>query len=109
MSPKLSAKPLNQQPDEVSNKELKMKNWRLIGLSLLLAITVAGCSKLTMENYDKLKVGMSYEEVKTIIGKPATCSELLVVKQCTWGDEKSGISANFMADKMVTHSANNLQ
>lgn len=77
--------------------------------ALCLLGSLAACSRVTLENYEKLKVGMSYEEVKSILGKPSKCSELLVVKQCTWGDEGAGVSASFMAEKLVTHSAHHLQ
>lgn len=87
----------------------KMKTCARIALALCLLVGLVACSPITLENYEKLKVGMSYDEVKGILGKPSKCSELLVVKQCTWGDERAGISANFMAEKLVTHSANNLQ
>jgi hypothetical protein len=85
---------------------MKMLHRMLLGLGLLSGL--AGCSPITLENYEKLKVGMSYAEVKAILGKPDQCSELVVVKQCSWGNEKTGISANFMAEKLVTHSATNL-
>jgi hypothetical protein len=87
-----------------------MKNTLLRALvALCLLAGLSACSPLTLENYEKLKVGMSYEEVKGILGKPDQCSELLVVRQCTWGNDKTGISANFMAEKLVTHSATNLR
>jgi len=69
---------------------------------------LAACSRVSMENYQKLKTGMNYEEVQTILGSPSNCSEVLLVKQCVWGDEHTGISANFVADRMITSSANNL-
>lgn len=39
-------------------------------LLIVLATLLIGCSKLNKENYDKLKVGMGYEEVVAILGKP---------------------------------------
>lgn len=78
----------------------------LLGLALL---GLAACSQLSMENYEKLKLGMSYDEVKAVLGKPAGCSEQLLVKTCTWGDEQTGVSASFVADKLVNRSAKNLK
>lgn len=40
-----------------------------------VALTAAGCSKLTPENYAKLKVGMSYNEVTAILGGPSSCDD----------------------------------
>lgn len=75
-------------------------------LSLLL---VAGCSKLTAANYEKLKMGMSYGEVKALLGEPAKCSDLLAAKQCTWGDESRSVSVSFVGDQVVLFAAQNLR
>jgi len=81
---------------------------KCFGLFLgLLALTA--CSKLTLENYDKLHAGMSFEEVGGIIGKPDACSEVLVGRVCVWGTEEEGISATFVAGKLLTTSAKNLK
>ena len=60
-----------------------LKRLMLIGLALLLC----ACSKLTMENYAKLKVGLAYEEVKGLLGEPAQCSEAIGIRACQWGDQ----------------------
>lgn len=85
-----------------------MSFMRMLTLSLL-ALTLFGCSKLTMENYAQLKVGQSYEEVTAIIGPPARCDEVLGVRQCLWGDEQKGIRVGFAAGKALAFSANNLK
>ena len=76
----------------------------LLGLALLLA----GCNRLTMENYGKIKSGMSYDEVTAIIGAPTKCSEALGIRICTWGDDTHSINVNFVADKVVLSAADNL-
>jgi hypothetical protein len=76
----------------------------LIGLVLLLA----ACNRLTVENYGKIQNGMSYDEVKAIIGAPTKCSEALGIRICTWGDDKRFINVNFVADKVVLTAADNL-
>ncbi len=73
------------------------------------ALALTACSKLTPENYDKLKLGMSYPEVKAILGDPSACNDLLTVKSCTWGDEKRHISVNFVADQVVLFNSSNLR
>lgn len=75
----------------------------------VLALLAAACSKLTVENYDKLKVGMSYDEVKNILGAPERCSEMLGVKSCTWGDDKRHINVNFVGDQVVIFTAENIR
>lgn len=76
----------------------------LIVLSLLLA----GCSKLTMDNYNKIKTGMNYDEVVQILGKPDNCSETLGVRSCQWGDEQRHVQVNFVGDKVLLSYAHNL-
>ncbi|HMY05465.1 MAG TPA: DUF3862 domain-containing protein [Accumulibacter sp.] len=79
-------------------------------LPLINAALLIGCNqKLSLENYDKLKIGQSYDEVKQIVGEPAQCDEVLGVRSCRWGDDKRGILAAFLAGKVVMLSANGLQ
>lgn len=82
---------------------------RTLIATLFGALALAACSKLTPENYDRLKLGMSYPEVKAILGDPAACNDLLTVKSCTWGDEKRYISVNFVADQVVLFNSSNLR
>lgn len=77
--------------------------------ALALALLVAGCSKLTAENYAKIKVGMAYAEVTAIIGNPASCSDIAGFKACRWGDDKSNVTVRFVGDKVVLHSAENIK
>lgn len=83
-----------------------MKYLILISLTSLL---MACSSSLTVEKYDQLKTGMSYEEVKKILGAPTKCSDILGVKHCTWGDEKRHIDVNFLGDQVLIFSAENIR
>ena len=81
-----------------------MRNLLLISTLLLLT----ACSKLTNENYEQLKAGMSQEEVEAVLGSPDACSDSLATK-CTWGDENGKhISVRFVADKAVGFSKKDL-
>lgn len=71
-------------------------------------LLLAGCSKLNMENYNKIKTGMRYDEVTQLLGKPDTCSETLGVKSCQWGDEQSHAQVNFVNDQVLLSYAHNL-
>lgn len=74
------------------------------------ALWLAACgSQLSLENYNKLKVGQTFAEVKQIIGEPARCDETLGVRSCQWGDEQRGVSANFVGDQVLLLSAKNLK
>jgi hypothetical protein len=79
----------------------------MVGLSLLTIL--CGCSKLTMENYSKIKMGSEYGEIVTILGKPDNCSEALFVKSCTWGDDQKNISVKFAGNKVVLFTSKNIK
>ena len=82
---------------------------RLIPIALL-ALLLTGCSKINMENYNKLETGMSYDEVVEIIGSPTSCSEKLGTRSCIWGDKDgANIKANFMGDNAVLFSNDKLK
>ena len=70
----------------------------------LFLISAVGCSRVSKENYDKLKAGMAYEEVVNILGSPSSCSETLGTKSCVWGDEKRQIKVSFVASKAIAFS-----
>ncbi len=81
---------------------------RLVVLALAVAL-LAGCSKVTMKNYAKLKSGMTTDEVNTILGEPDSCSEALFVRSCEWGNEKRNITVNFVGGRVVLLSSHNLK
>ena len=74
-----------------------------------VAILLSGCSKLTPENYAKLKPGLTYAEVKSILGEPARCDDLVGFKSCRWGDESRNITVRFAGDQVVLYSAENVR
>ena len=81
---------------------------------LLLAVAtvtlLAGCSKLTKENYDKIDMGMDKAEVVKVIGQPDNCDTTLGVETCVWGDEsKKFIKVRFTADTAVTYESGGLK
>lgn len=82
---------------------------RIACLALFSLVLGACGSQLSLENYNKLKVGQSYEEVKQVIGEPARCDEMLGVRTCVWGDEQRGVSVNFVAGQVLLLSARNLK
>lgn len=68
---------------------------------LIFSVVLVGCSKLTQENYDKIEVGMDYQQVMVVIGKPDKCDAAFGTKNCIWGNEKRNITIKFIADKVV--------
>jgi len=81
---------------------------RMIVLLVLVAM-LPGCSKLTVDNYAKIKTGIEYSEVVKILGKPDSCSEALFVKSCIWGNEQKNITINFVSDKAILSSSRNIK
>lgn len=81
---------------------------RSVFLIALITLLV-GCSKLTRENYDKLAMGMGYEEVVSILGKPDNCSDTLFAKSCMWGNERKNITVNFIGDKVILYTSKHIK
>lgn len=77
-------------------------------IAILLCTLLAACSSVNADNYAKLHAGMSMAEVQAILGSPTQCTEILIVKKCTWGSESRGISVSFAADAVMATSANGL-
>lgn len=82
---------------------------KALGVVCGLALLSACGDKLSLENYSRIKVGQSYEEVRQIVGEPAHCDEVLGVRSCQWGNPSRGIRVNFAVDKVVLMSADNLK
>ena len=73
-------------------------------------LVLAACSsQLSLENYNKLRVAQSYDEVRKIIGDPARCDEVIGIRSCLWGDEQHGIKIGFVAGQVMLLSATNLK
>ncbi len=78
-------------------------------IALVLVTMLIGCTKLTMENYEKIKVGIGYSDVVKILGKPDSCSEALFAKSCVWGNEQKNITVNFLGDKVILPTRKNIK
>jgi hypothetical protein len=78
-------------------------------LAMGVILLMLGCSRVTLENYNKLTVGMRYEEVIELLGSPATCDDMMGVRACQWGDERRSINVNFIGGKVLLFSSSNLQ
>jgi hypothetical protein len=81
------------------------------GLSIVLCLSLVACgSKLTQENFDKVKAGMTMEEVKAILGEPSETNSVglgpLSGTSATWKDEKATISIQFVNNKVTMRNFN---
>jgi len=80
--------------------------WLITGI--LCAALFFGCSKVTRDNFDKIKMGMDYVAVVDIIGEPDSCDGALGAKQCVWGNETKNITIGFMGEKVILPSMTGL-
>jgi hypothetical protein len=82
---------------------------RTITAAVALLCLLVACTRLTADNYAKLRLGMTYEETTSLLGSPTKCSDALGAKSCMWGDEARNIKVNFIADKVVLYTGENLR
>jgi len=61
-------------------------------LVLLCCFSLASCSSppaATQENYDKISVGMKYDEVIALMGEPDVKQSPMNIAVCQWQDSKT--------------------
>ena len=80
---------------------------RLLAIAALPLLAI-GCTRVTLENYQQLKIGMPYEEVRQLLGQPTRCSDLLAARNCTWGNDTRYINVSFVGDQVVFFASENL-
>ncbi|HWH72987.1 MAG TPA: hypothetical protein VNV16_01830 [Methylibium sp.] len=88
---------------------MKIRRTATVAAAAALALVLAACSKLTLAHYDRVKVGMPYEEVVGLLGEPARCNETLGVRACQWGDDQRSADITFAGGKVLLASAKNLK
>ncbi|MDX1607315.1 MAG: hypothetical protein R3202_14075 [Candidatus Competibacterales bacterium] len=82
-----------------------MKQTIFASLLLLSAFGLAGCDRVTAENYNKLEVGMPYDEVVSILGEPTECKAVVNTKSCRWGEGDKYIDAKIVGESVIFLSA----
>jgi hypothetical protein len=97
-------KPVNMRLKSTDGARVNVKT----ALSACLMLALLGCSKLTMENYTKIKVGMQYEQVTQLIGKPDKCVDVMSIRKCSWSSGKRSIIVSFAGNEVLLFSASNL-
>ena len=80
----------------------------LITVIIFVSLFIFACSKVTQENYEKIKLGMAYEEVIDILGKAQECDSSIGMTNCRWESNGKYIKIQFIADKVVLFSAKGL-
>jgi hypothetical protein len=87
----------------------KLKAVAVLFLVFSLCFFATGCDNLTQENYNKIKVGMSFQEVEKLLGSGPTCDSAVGMKNCTWGSTEKHVKVQFVADKVALYSAKGLK
>jgi hypothetical protein len=80
----------------------------LITVIIFVSLFTLACSKVTQENYEKIKLGMAYEEVVDILGRAQECGSSIGMTNCRWESNGKYIRVQFIADKVVLFSAKGL-
>jgi hypothetical protein len=62
-----------------------------------------------VENYSKISVGTSYDEVVKLIGKPTSCDDAMGIRSCNWTDGKASVHVNFVGGEALLYSSSNLK
>ena len=84
------------------------KSKSLLCVIIACGLLASSCSNLTQENYDKIRVGMSYAETVTLLGKDHRCDSALGLKNCAWGGEDKYVRIQFLGDKVVLFTGKGL-
>lgn len=76
---------------------------------LAAAFLIVACSKVTKENYDKVKEGMTEQEVQALLGQPDGTSSVeflggLSGTKSTWVGKNTKIEVRFLGGKMALKS-----
>ncbi|MDC9519541.1 DUF3862 domain-containing protein [Pseudoalteromonas sp. S327] len=73
-------------------------------LIIAATLSLAACSKVSLENYEKIEVGMDKAEVEAILGSADNCVEKALHTNCVWGDESKNIEITLVSDKVTIYS-----
>jgi hypothetical protein len=83
-----------------------MRLHRSLGVAMLLLCLAACGSRLNQENFDKIREGMSQNEVREILGAPVDASggSFLGLSggEAVWKDDKTIITVHFLNDRVVS-------
>ncbi len=77
-------------------------------LLIIMLLSVAACSKVNSDNFNKIEVGMEYDKIVALLGEPDKCDIALNAKSCLWTDGDKKIDVKFFADNVVFYSGSGL-
>lgn len=78
--------------------------FRPLSLLLACAVLVACSSRVNQDNFDQIQTGMTFEEVKSILGKPDESSSAsfgtISGGTATWKHDNTVVTVQFVNDKV---------
>ncbi|PAJ72814.1 DUF3862 domain-containing protein [Pseudoalteromonas sp. NBT06-2] len=74
----------------------------------VIALTLTACSKITLKNYDKVKIGMDKTEIEQLLGSADTCEAKALHTNCVWGSTDKNITATIVGGKVTLYSKKGL-
>lgn len=77
-------------------------------LIIAAALSLTACSKVSVENYEKIEIGMDKSEVEAILGSADNCVEKTLHTNCIWGDEGKNIDITLVSNKVSLYSKTGL-
>ncbi len=77
-------------------------------LLTVMLITLLACSKVSLDNFKKIEIGMEYNNIVALLGEPDKCDMVLNAKSCLWVDGDKKIDIKFFADNVVLYSSTGL-
>lgn len=85
----------------------KLPTARTFLMALVLSALLYACgSKISQENFDKIKSGMTEEEVTSLLGKPSESSSMslgsLSGGSSVWKDKQGAITIQFANGKVMS-------
>lgn len=70
-------------------------------LIIAATLSLAACSKVNVENYEKIKIGMDKLEVEVFLGSADNCVEKTLHTNCVWGDDAKNIEVILVSNKVT--------
>ncbi|MGE6810029.1 MULTISPECIES: DUF3862 domain-containing protein [Pseudoalteromonas] len=70
-------------------------------LIIAATLSLAACSKVNVENYEKIKIGMDKSEVEVFLGNADNCVEKTLHTNCVWGDDAKNIEIILVSNKVT--------
>lgn len=69
-----------------------------------IALLLTACSKVDLEHYEKITVGMDKTEIETLLGSADKCEEKTLHSNCTWGNDSKHIAVTLVSNKVTLYS-----